>query len=228
MSLIDQSLSSLLDAFSSADPTPGGGSASALAGALGVSLFAMVAGMPKTKHGTTGEREALDRAHERLLVLRGRLLDLVHRDSAAYDLVVAAFRRPKGTEQEKAIRKEAIQNAMRVATEVPVETARACAEALEAGRTVAEAGNPNAKSDIGVGTHLLMSAIAGALLNVATNLGSLSDQGVVDAILKHVNSLAAGGGAAHLLETSGAAALMREAAAKGMRPHLHQGGPPVM
>src|SRR4029077_7994706 len=103
---------------------------SALAGAIGASLLAMVAAMPKTKTGTPDAREALDAARVRLMAARAALTGLVDRDSAAYDLVVAAYRKPKATDEEKAARKVAIQDAMRVATEVPLETATLCAGAL--------------------------------------------------------------------------------------------------
>lgn len=178
--LTSRSARDLLDAFSSPDPTPGGGSAAALMGALGAALLAMVAGLPKTRSGLPAERTALDAARADLLRLQDTLRDLVDRDAAAYDLVVAAFRRPKGTDDEKARRAAAIQDAMRVATEVPVETYEAAVEALVAGRTVAASGNPSAKSDILVGVHALSAAMAGALLNIETNIGSLKDAAVVE------------------------------------------------
>ncbi|MEZ5319985.1 MAG: cyclodeaminase/cyclohydrolase family protein [Vicinamibacterales bacterium] len=176
------SLPDLLDAFSSPDPTPGGGSAAALMGAIGASLLAMVAGLPKTKSGTPGEREALDAARARLIELRATLSDLIDRDAAAYDLVVAAFRKPKGTDEEKAARSKAIQDAMRVATEVPIETVEACAAAREAAAAVAESGNPSAVSDVAVGLQALMTAITGALFNVEINIGSLKDAALVESL----------------------------------------------
>ncbi len=120
--LAKKSLSDVLDAFSSSDPTPGGGSAAALAGALGASLLAMVAGLPKTRSNTPEERAALDAARAKILELRARLIDLIDRDAAAYDTVVAAYRLPKGTDEEKAARKSAIQAALQLATSVPLET----------------------------------------------------------------------------------------------------------
>jgi formiminotetrahydrofolate cyclodeaminase len=173
-------LTDLLDAFSSPDPTPGGGSAAALMGALGVSLLAMVAALPKTKTGAPGERAALDAARVDLLRLRKALVDLVDRDAAAYDLVVAAFKKPKDTNEEKAARSAAIQDAMRIATETPVDTFRACADAMEGARVVAEHGNPSAKSDVAVAVHALQAALMGAAFNVEINIGSLKDTALVD------------------------------------------------
>jgi formiminotetrahydrofolate cyclodeaminase len=177
--LTSRSLSDLLDAFSSPDPTPGGGSAAALIGAVGASLLAMVAAMPKTRTGAADERAALDAARQDLLDAQRTLRELVDRDAAAYDLVVAAFRRPKGTDAEKAARADAIQDAMRVATEVPLETFRTCARALQSGRAVATHGNSAARSDIAVGVQALTTAMDGALFNVEINIGSLKDPAIV-------------------------------------------------
>jgi formiminotetrahydrofolate cyclodeaminase len=184
--LTDRRVTDLLDAFASPDPTPGGGSAAALAGAIGTSLLAMVAAMPKTKTGTPEARTALDAAHVRLMEARQTLTELVDRDSAAYDLVVAAYRQPKGTDEEKAARKEAIQHAMRVATEVPLETATRCADAITDGAIVETYGNPNAMSDVGTAVALLRAGIRGAALNVEINIGSLTDAALADDIRRQL------------------------------------------
>lgn len=180
--LTDRTVTSLLEAFSSADPTPGGGSAAALVGATGTALLAMVAGMPKSRTNAIAEREALDHAQTELLALRDTLADLIDRDASAYDLVIAAFRKPKGTDEEKAERKAAVQDAMRVATEVPLETMRACVAAMRAGLATAVHGNPSAASDAKVGFRLLMAATEGARDNVDINLGGLTDTALQTAI----------------------------------------------
>lgn len=177
--LINRPVSDLLDAFASPDPTPGGGSAAALAGAIGASLLAMVAGMPKTKTGSPEAREVLDAARGRLMAARETLTGLIDRDTAAYDLVVAAYRQPKGTAAEQAARKTAIQHATRVATEVPLETATVCARATGDAAVVEAHGNPNATSDVGTGLALLGAGLRGALLNVDANIGHLTDPAVV-------------------------------------------------
>jgi glutamate formiminotransferase/formiminotetrahydrofolate cyclodeaminase len=187
--LTDRTVTSLLDAFSSADPTPGGGSAAALVGAIGASLLAMVAGMPKSRTNAPDERKALDDARRELLAHRGTLIDLIDRDASAYDLVIAAFRQPKVTDEEKAARRAAVQDATRIATEVPVETIRACLEAMRAGRATAAHGNPNAASDVKVGYRLLMAAAEGARDNVEINLGGLTDAAVQAQIRDTVTAL---------------------------------------
>ncbi len=191
----NRTVADLLDAFSSSEPTPGGGSASALAGALGASLLAMVAGLPKTRANTPAERSTLDTARRRLLALRADLVALVDRDAKAYDLVVAAYKQPKGTDAEKATRKTAIADALRVATEVPLETMRACADVLGLGKTVAEHGNPSAASDIGVGLHLTMTGLSGARLNVEANLSGSSDAAYAASKREELLLLMVGGGA---------------------------------
>ncbi len=188
-SAADRPLREVLDAFSSADPTPGGGSAAALSGALGVSLLVMVASLPKTRTGTPEERASLDVARQTLIGLRDRLLDLVDRDAAAYDLVVAAFRLPKGTDEEKAARTAAVQQAFRVATEVPVETMEACRAAQLALGAVAQAGAASAASDVGVASHLISSAWFGAILNVETNIGSLKDPALAAQVTARVRAV---------------------------------------
>lgn len=173
-------VSDALDAFASNDPVPGGGSASALAGALGASLLLMVAGMQKTRSGTPEETADLAEAAARLRPLRDRLAGLIDGDSDAYALVSEAFKRPKGSDDEKAARKAAIQAATKTATEVPLATMRACRDALRHAVTVARNGNRNATSDVGVALELLMAGVKGAGLNVDINLSGLTDTAFVE------------------------------------------------
>jgi len=205
---LNRSVTELLDAFSSSDPTPGGGSASALSGALGASLLAMVAGLPKTRTNTPEERSTLDHARKKLLALRTQLAELVDRDAAAYDLVVSAYKQPKGTDSEKTARKAAIASALRAATDVPLETMRACAEVLGLGKIVGEHGNLSAASDIGVGLHLTMAGLTGGRLNVETNLSSSGDQEYAASIRDEVLLMMVGAGA-DLAAASRAAGLTR-------------------
>jgi formiminotetrahydrofolate cyclodeaminase len=184
--LANQSLTDVFDAFSSPAPTPGGGSAAALAGALGASLVAMVAALPKTKNNTPEEREALDAARTRILELRSQLVELIDRDAASYDAVVAAYRLPKATDADKAARQTAIQDALKLATNVPLETYLASTGVVKELGVVAEAGNPSARSDIAVAMQLLMTASQGALLNIEANAGSLSDQAFLDDVVRRV------------------------------------------
>ena len=179
MKLTDTPLTALLAAFRSPSPTPGGGSASALAGALGASLLAMVASMPKHRAASEEDIDRLQAAAQRCTELSHQLTGLVDRDSEAYDLVVAGYRLPKASEGEKAERAARIQQALRTAVDVPLEVMRRCSEAIEAGAIVATFGNPNAASDVGVGLELLLAAERGARFNVEINLAALKDEAYV-------------------------------------------------
>jgi formiminotetrahydrofolate cyclodeaminase len=179
----------LLDAFSSSDPVPGGGSASALAGALGVSMLLMVAGMTKTRTGTPEEVADLAEAAARLRPIREQLIDLIDRDSDAYRQVVAAFKLTKTTDAEKADRREAIQAATRQATEIPLDTMRFCQQALQGAAVVARCGNANAQSDVGVGIELLRAALRGARMNIEINLPGLTDFAYVERVRGEVQAL---------------------------------------
>ena len=191
--LSEFALVDLLDAFASNDPVPGGGSASALAGAIGASLLIMVADMNKTRTGAPEETADLADAASRLRPRREELEELIDRDSAAYGAVVAAYKLAKTTEAEKEARRQAIQAAMTEATEVPLETMRVCQQALSGAVVVATAGNPNAKSDVGVAIELLLTGLRGGRMNVDINLESLSDGAYVRRVATERDALVADG-----------------------------------
>ena len=173
--LRDLPLADLLAAFSSPNPTPGGGSAAALSSAIGASLLMMVAALPKTRNGSDEDRTALAAVGQQLSVIRERLAAAIDGDSAAYNGVVAAYKRPKATTEEQASRKEAIQQSLRAATDVPLDVMRQSAHALDAATTVARHGYKSASSDIGVAIAMLRAGTTGAHLNVGINLESISD-----------------------------------------------------
>jgi methenyltetrahydrofolate cyclohydrolase len=175
--LTELPVNELLESFAAPTATPGGGSASALAGAVGASLLVMVASMPKTRTGTDADRAALDGVLRPLRHSRDHLVELVDRDSESYDLVMHAYRLPKSTDDEKKARTDAIQAALRGATEVPLDVMRACEAAAREGLAVARAGNPSASSDVRVSYELLGAALAGAAANARINLASVHDTG---------------------------------------------------
>ncbi len=170
------SVSDFLTALSSSSPTPGGGTASAMAGAIGASLLLMVAGLEKSKSGAEEERLLLADARRALVPLRSKLMGLADADSEAFEQVMDAYRLPKGSDDEKAARASVIQRALWRATEVPLDTLRACADALEYGPVVVRCGNPKAASDAGVGVRLLEAAAGGAEANVRANLKGIRDE----------------------------------------------------
>ena len=182
MALADLPVRNLLARFSASDPTPGGGSASALASAIGASLLTMVAALPKTRSGSAEDRAALAAAAEKLSAIRDRLTAAVDEDTAAYDAVVAAHKLPKATPDEQAARKAAIQRALETATEVPLGVVRLSADALAHAAAVAAHGHRGAASDVGVAIALLRAGAEGARLNVDINVGSLADAAYADQV----------------------------------------------
>lgn len=181
----------LLDALASNEPVPGGGSAAALAGASGVSLLIMAAGLPKTRTGTPEEAADLSEAAARLRPIRDSLIALIDRDSDAYRAVMDAFRLPKATDADKQARAQAVQDAMRGATDVPLETMRACQQALRGAIVIARNAFMNAKSDVGTGIELLGAAARGSAMNIDANLGAIRDAAYCERTRVERESLAA-------------------------------------
>ena len=191
MKLTERSVADLLAAFRSSEPTPGGGSAAALVGAVGASLLAMVAGLPKPQATADDDVESLRRAGDRCTDLALQLERLVNKDTEAYDLVVGAYRMPKATDEEKAARSAGIQAALKAATEAPLDVMRRCAEALPMAEPIGRMGNANASSDVQVAIGLLRAGLAGAEANVAINLGSVKDEAYVRRVREEAAALAA-------------------------------------
>lgn len=176
MRLADQTLTEILDRIAAPDPTPGGGSVAALAGACGAALAEMVAGLPRTRQNSDEERAALGALRAPLAAHRARLTALVDLDTDAFNALMAAFRLPKATDEEKAARRAAIQAATQTATLVPLETAELCARVLGLLTTVAAKGNPSAVSDMAVALGMLRAASDGAAANVRVNLDGITDE----------------------------------------------------
>ncbi|MGZ4108805.1 MAG: cyclodeaminase/cyclohydrolase family protein [Actinomycetota bacterium] len=172
----DQRIGEFLETLGSDNPTPGGGAAAGVAGASGAALIAMVANLTIDKQGY---EQAWDRMREILPVVtagRDELLDLAERDAAAFDAVMAAFRMPKETDDEKAVRRDAIQLAFEGAAAVPLQVAERAAEMIDLGREAVERGNDNAASDGLSAAYLLYAAVECAAANVLINAASLKDE----------------------------------------------------
>jgi formiminotetrahydrofolate cyclodeaminase len=191
MKLVDRTLTDLLAAFRSSDPTPGGGSASALAGAVGASLLAMVSGIPKPRASSADDLERLQAAGRRCADVSRTLEGLVDRDSEAYELVVGAYRMPKTTDGEKTERSSSIQRSLRAAIEAPLDVMRACGAGIEEAAIVARFCNRNASSDVQVALELLTAGLRGAKLNVEINLDSIKDQQYADGVRREADRLLA-------------------------------------
>lgn len=167
-------------ALASDAPAPGGGSASAAAGAMGAALLGMVCRLTVGKEKYRDSWEELERIASAMDVQRDTLLGLVDEDTRAYDAIVAARRLPKESPEEKAARKKAIDEATLLATTVPMQTAFFSMEAIVKAPVVLEKGNPNCASDAFVAALLLSSAVEGALANVRINLPGIGDPALAE------------------------------------------------
>jgi glutamate formiminotransferase/formiminotetrahydrofolate cyclodeaminase len=174
-----KSLADFISDVASASPTPGGGSCSALAGAVGTALLIMVANLTIGKKGYEEVTEVMKKTREFLEPIKNKFYSLITEDSRAFDSVLAAYKLPKANDTEKEKRLTAIAIAIKKATEVPLETMQNVLEALNICRPIVEKGNKNSISDAGVALYHLETALNGARLNVIINLPSISDENFV-------------------------------------------------
>lgn len=182
--LVDMTCRDFADETASESPAPGGGSISAYIGALGASLAAMVANLSSHKAGWDDRWEEFSDWAVKGQAIKEDLLRLVDEDTDAFNRVMGAFGLPKGSDEEKAARTAAIQDATKYATEVPFRTMERSFDAFEVIRAMAEMGNPNSVSDAGVGALCARSAVMGAYLNVKINAAGLKDKEFTDDILQ--------------------------------------------
>ena len=173
---LESSLGAFLDALASGAATPGGGGAAAIAGSMGAALVSMVCNLTlgRERYAAVHDemREVLDRAE----TLRAELQQLAEDDVTVFNRLSAAYKLPRVTEADIAIRRDAIQSSLKRATEVPLRTARAAAAILPLCAPVAERGNQAAVSDVGVAALLAHTAVRSALFNVNINLRTIEDQ----------------------------------------------------
>lgn len=189
--LTQLSLEELTARVASAEPTPGGGTVSAIAGSLGAALGVMVWRLTRAKDSARSgvPPEQPDELAERLSSLGDALARSASRDAESYDAVIGALRLPKDTDEQKAVRRAAIQQATRTATEIPLETARLCAEVMERCGAAIRQGHPGALSDAGVGVLVAFAGLQGALYNVRINLADLDDESYKAAVAAEAESL---------------------------------------
>lgn len=178
--LVKLTVEEFLERLSSDCPTPGGGSAAALEGALGAALLEMVArltvGREKFREHEGLMNDTIGRAYR----LRLQLTELVDMDTDAYDNVSSAYKLPKSTEEERAERASAIQAALKMATNIPAETMQKANECLELARSIKGKVNPSCASDLEVAEMSLAAAAEGAWRNVLTNLNGVKDEAFVE------------------------------------------------
>ncbi len=189
--LIDLSCQGFAVETASESPAPGGGSISAYMGALGAALGTMVANLSSHKAGWDDRWKEFSDWAEQGQTLMQELLHLVDEDTAAFNRIMAVFAMPKTTDEEKAARAEALQEATRYATKVPLRTMQTAARVFPLVRAMAEEGNPNSVSDAGVGALAARSAVLGARLNVRINAAGLKDRTLADRLTAEADRIAA-------------------------------------
>ncbi len=173
--LLNMKLRDFADETASESMAPGGGSISACVGALGVSLGTMVANLSAHKRGWDNRWQEFSDWAVQGQRYKDALLELVDEDTRAFNQIIAAFRLPRETDQEKAERRTAIDAATRTAIEVPFRVMQIALESMDVIRAMAETGNPASASDAGVGALCARAAVRGAFLNVQTNAADLRD-----------------------------------------------------
>lgn len=176
MKLADQTVTSFVDLMASDAPAPGGGSAAALEGALGTALTAMVCALTQGKKKYAEYAELTAEVGEKAQMLKAQYVDVIDRDTEAFNAVSAVFAMPKDTDEEKAARSAAMQEALKGCTKTPFEMMELAAKALELTDSVVDRSNASAASDLGCAALSLKAAIQGAWLNVLINIGGLKDQ----------------------------------------------------
>ena len=189
--LIDLTCKGFAAETASESPAPGGGSISAYMGALGAALGTMVANLSSHKAGWDDRWEEFSDWADRGQALLAELLHLVDEDTEAFNRIMAVFAMPKSTDEEKAARSAALQEATLYATEVPLRTMKAAVRVFPLVRAMAKTGNPNSVSDAGVGALAARSAVLGACLNVKINAAGLKDRGRAGALVAEAESIAA-------------------------------------
>jgi glutamate formiminotransferase/formiminotetrahydrofolate cyclodeaminase len=182
--LVKMKLNAFADETASESPAPGGGSISAYVGVLGVSLGTMVANLSASKKGWEDRWEEFSNWAEKGQAYKKQLLDLVDEDTRSFNAIMNGFALPKGTDEEKAIRKQAIQDATKYAIEVPLKVMEVSLATMEVMKAMVEIGNPNSITDAGVGALCARTAVMGAHMNVKINTGSYDDKTFVSDILK--------------------------------------------
>lgn len=189
--LVGMNLRQFANETASESPAPGGGSIAAYVGALGVSLGTMVANLSSHKKGWDDSWKEFSDVAVKGQRIKDELLQLVDEDTRAFNKIMDAFSLPKGSDAEKAARKQAIQEATKYAIEIPFRVMTLSLQSFDVIKAMAETGNPNSVSDAGVGALCARAGVYGAYLNVKINAGGYDDKQYVETKLKEANSMLA-------------------------------------
>lgn len=187
--LVDLTVKDFLDKVAGSDPVPGGGSVAALNGAIASALAAMVASLTIGKKGYETHEELMRHIFDIAVQSKNVFVEDIDRDSEVYDSVFACFKMPKASDEEKAARSTAIQEATKFAALIPMQVARNAYELMNIIMDVARLGNRNAVTDACVAMMAARSAVLGALMNVRINLASLKDKEFVSKLQNEADAL---------------------------------------
>jgi len=183
----NEPLARYLDDAAAARPTPGGGSVAAVAAALASTMASMAGGFTVGKEKFKDVEDEVSGHLDRLGALRGRLLDAAHRDMAAYQGIMAAWRSPKDTPEQQAARTEAVRSATRASLDVVEAVLADAGEILRVARRLADVANPNLASDVAVAAELALGAVRAAAVNVAVNLAGYADAADAEAVRRRTD-----------------------------------------
>ena len=187
----EASVEKFLDELASGNPTPGGGSAAAIMGAMGAALVSMVCNVTIGKKGYEGVEAEMKAVREESERVRRRLMAMVAEDIAAFESLMAAYKLPKTTDQDKSVRAAAIQSGLTRATETPMDCARGCAEVIALARRASEHGYLSVISDGGVGVVAGFTGLRSAALNVYINAPALKDRAYAERATAELEELLA-------------------------------------
>lgn len=191
----NETIANFLDGLASSAPTPGGGGAAAISGAMGAALVSMVCNLTIGKKKYIEVEADLKDVLAKSEALRGQLTGMIADDVEAFDAVMGAYGLPKNTDEEKAARAAKIQEALKVATDVPLACCRLCRQVIDLAEVVAEKGNLNVISDAGVAVLSAYAGLRSAALNVYVNAKGLDDRAFAEERLRELEGLLGEAGA---------------------------------
>lgn len=189
MKISEKTCIEFVNVLASKSAVPGGGGAAALVGAIGMALGSMVCNLTIGKKKYAEYEESVNEILVKAREIEKKLLSMIDKDAKNFLPLSKAYGLPNSTEEEKKIKEDIMENALKVACEVPIDIVRVCFDAIKLHEDLVDKGSKLAISDVGVGVQCLRAAILSGQLNVVININSIKDMEYVEAIRKEVNSL---------------------------------------
>jgi formiminotetrahydrofolate cyclodeaminase len=189
MGFSEMTIDGFLNQLASETPTPGGGSAAALSGAMASGLLCMVANLTIGKERFQKYEQEVKGLLDESSRLKDRFLTLADQDAEAFNGVIKAMKMPKCTSEQRQKRTAEIQDALKSAAQKPLEVAEGCAQALVLAWRLHDKGNPNALSDIGVAAHMAYAGMEGAIMNVQINLAMIKDAEYAEWLTERIGNI---------------------------------------